>query len=292
MYKIIAFLIIALPTAAATGTIVCTNGIVDFNVIDTSVSPPIFTDVTPTVDLSAFPTCALNIEATIASTPSNCDEQTAKCVKFFLDDVEIRKEKFAPFTLYGDEIGGAINSKKPPLGIHTLKACTYSDKACTKNESGCKEMDVDFLDCDASPVAAPTGTPVDSCDSVNEVTGFELVDAESPYRPVITPFTPPIIDLLDFPTCALNIFATVSENTCGATPIKCVKLTLGGQVRNEKFTPYALYGNTGRFIRAGKPSLGAQALKACTYTDEACTQGESGCLEMDVFVKDCISMSM
>ena len=287
MYKIIATLIATLPVVAATGTIVCTNEIVDFNVIDTSVSPPIFTDLTPTVDLLDFPTCALNIEATTKSTPSNCDEQTAKCIKFFLDGVEVRKEKFAPFTMYGDEQGGAINSRKPPIGIHTVKACTYSDKACTINESGCKEMEIDFLDCDR-----PTAAPVESCDSVNEVTGFELVDTESPYRPVITPFTPPVIDLLEFPTCALNIFATVKENTCGAAPIKCVKLTLAGQVRKEKFSPYALYGNTGRFIRSGKPALGAQTLKACTYTDEACTQGESGCLAVDVFVKDCISMSM
>jgi hypothetical protein len=295
MYKVISTLIITVPVVAATGTIVCTNEIVEFNVIDTSFSPPLFTDLTPTVDLLDFQTCALNIEATIKSTPSNCDEQTAKCVKFFLDDVEVRKEKFAPFTLYGDETGGAINSRKPPIGTHTLKACTYSDKACTKNENGCKEMEVEFLDCDrptAAPVDSPTAAPVDSCDSINEVTGFELVDTESPYRPVVTPFTPPVIDLIEFPTCALNIYATVSENTCGNAPIKCVKLTLGDQVRKEKFTPYALFGNTGRFIRSGKPSLGAQTLKACTYTDENCREGESGCLEVDVFVKDCVSMSM
>ena len=75
-------------------------------------------------------------------------------------------------------------------------------------------------------------------------------------------------------------------------PVKYVKLTFGGQVRKEIATPCALYGNTDQFIRSGKPSLGAQTLKACTYTDEACTKGESGCLEVDVFVKDCISMSM
>lgn len=287
MYKIIATLFVTLPVTAATGTIVCSNEIVDFNVIDTSVSPPIFTDLTPTIDLLDFPTCALNIEATIKSTPSSCDKQTVKCVKFFWDDVAVRKEKFAPFTLYGDAIGGAINSKKPRPGTHTLKACTYSDKSCTKNESGCKEMEVEVLDCDR-----PTAAPVDTCDSVNEVTGFELVDAESPYRPVVTPFSPPTIDLLEFPTCALNIFATVSENTCGAAPVKCVKLTLGNQGREEKFAPYALYSNSGRFIRSGKPTLGAQTLKACTYTDEGCSQGESGCLEVDVFVKDCVSMSM
>ena len=286
MYKIIVTLLVALPAVAATGTIVCSNEIVDFNAIDTSVSPPIFTDLTSTVDLLDYSTCQLNIDATVKSTPSNCDEKTLKCVKFFVDGVEVRKEKFAPFTLYGDETGGAINAKKPPIGKHTIKACTYSDKACTMNESGCKEMEVDFLDCDR-----PTAAPV-ACDSVNEVTGFELVDAESPYRPIVTPFTPPVIDLLDFPTCSLNVYATVSENTCGDAPIKCVKLTLGDQVRKEKFSPYALYGNTGRFIRSGKPALGAQTLKACTYTDEECREGESGCLELDVYVKDCVSMSM
>jgi hypothetical protein len=154
MCKIFATLLITLPVVAATGTIICSNEIVDFNVIDTSVSPPTFTDLMPKVDLKDFPTCALNIEATIKSTPSNCDEQTAKCVKFFLDDVEVRKEKFAPFTLYGDKTGGEIYSRKPPRGIHKLKACTYSDKACTKNESGCKEMEVEFLDCNRTTAAS------------------------------------------------------------------------------------------------------------------------------------------
>ncbi len=142
-------------------------------------------------------------------------------------------------------------------------------------------MRVKFLDC-----GRPTVAPVDSCHGVNRVTGFELVDTESPYHPVITPFTPPVIDLTEFPSCALNIYATVQENKCA--PIKCVKLSLGDQVKAQKITPYALYGNTGRFIRSGKPALGAQTLKACTYTDDTCTQGRSGCLEVDVFVKDCV----
>ena len=94
------------------------------------------------------------------------------------------------------------------------------------------------------------------------------------------------------PTCSLNIFATVKENTCGDAPVKCVKLSLGSDDRRELHPPYALYSNTGRFIRSGKPDLGSQTLKACTYTNESCTEGESGCLEVDVFVKDCISMSM
>ena len=59
-------LVLSLPFVAGTGTIVCTNDIVDFNLIDTSVSPPIFTELTPVVDLSDFATCKLNIEATIA----------------------------------------------------------------------------------------------------------------------------------------------------------------------------------------------------------------------------------
>ena len=279
MFKLIATLFATLPVVAATGTIVCSNEVVDFNVMDVSVKPPIFTDLTPTVDLLDFPTCALNIEATIKSTPSNCDEQTAKCVKFFLDGAEINKEKFAPFTLFPDRDGGFSSRKL--VGVHKLKACTYSDKACTMGESGCKEVEVDFLDCDRP-----------GCDSVNEVTSFSLVDTESPYKPVVTPFTPPVIDLLDFPTCALNVYANISPNTCGDAPIKCVKLTLGSQVRKEVEVPWALYGNTGRFIRSGKPALGAQTLKACTYTDVGCSEGESGCLDVDVFVKDCVDMSM
>jgi hypothetical protein len=135
------------------------------------------------------------------------------------------------------------------------------------------------------------GTSVPPCDSINEVTGFELVDASSPYRPVILPFSP-VIDLDDFPTCMLNIYATASSNTCGDAPVGCVKLTLASQVRREFAEPYALYGNTGRFIRSGKPALGAQTLTACTYTDTECTVGESGCVSVDVFINDCDGMSM
>ena len=316
-------LVLSLPFV--TGT-VCLNEVVDFNLIDTSASPPIFTELTPVVDLLDFPSGKLSIEAKIASSPSNCDEKTAKCIMFFLDDVPIRREKLAPYTYFGDIPGRFIRSGKPPIGVHTVRACTYSDKACKKDQMGCREMKVDFLD-DVRPVtvrpsaapvtdrpsaalvtdrpsaapvtdhpsAAPVTAPVAAepdCSSVNEVVGFELVDAESPYRPVISPFTPPMIDLLEFPTCALNIFATVKENTCGDAPIRCVKLSLGQQQRKEVFAPYALYSNTGQFIKSGKPQLGAQSLKACTYTDESCTEGESGCLDVSVFVKDCISMSM
>ena len=124
----------------------------------------------------------------------------------------------------------------------------------------------------------------------SKVTGFQLVDTESPYRPVVTSFTPPYIDLLDFPTCALNIYALVKDGSCGAPA--CVKLTLADQVRKEVEAPYALYGNTGRFIRSGKPALGAQTLTACAYTDAKCTVGMHGCLSVDVMIKDCIAMSM
>ena len=282
MYKIIITLLLTLPIVNVSGSIACSNKIVDFNVIDSSVSPPIFTDLASTVDLSEFSTCALNIEATVKSSPFNCNEQTTKCVKFFLDKVEIKQERFAPYTLYGNENADDFYSRKPPLGTHSLMACTYSNKECTKNKSGCKTMNVTFLDCNR-----PTAAPTDLCNSVNEVTGFTLVNTANPYQPVKTPFIAPVIDLMTFPTCALNIYATVSSNKCKHAPIKCVQLTLGGQKINENFPPYALYGNNGRFIRSGKPELGEQTLKACTYTDTACAKGRSGCLEVDVQVKNC-----
>ena len=81
--RAIATLVLSLPLVTGTGTIICSNEVVDFNLIDTSVSPPIFTELTPVVDLLDFPTCKLNVEAAVASSPTNCDERTAKCVKFF-----------------------------------------------------------------------------------------------------------------------------------------------------------------------------------------------------------------
>jgi hypothetical protein len=304
MFKIASAFLLFLPLVAATGTIVCTNEIVDFSVVDPSVTPAIVTDLTSVVDLDDFPTCKLNIEAITTSYPGNCDEGTLKCVKFFLDDVEVHREKFAPFLLYSDR-NGTICSEKPPLGKTKVKACTYTDKRCEVGMQGCKEVEVDFKDCDGieppvtapvkPPVLAPVEPPVDVCTDNNEVLSFELVDASSPRKPIVTPFTPPIIDLLDFPNCELNIFAVAKNNTCGAPPIKCVRLSLGSQDKSEEFVPYALYGDRliyGGGVRDGKPELGANTLKACTYTDSNCQTGEQGCLEVDVFVKDCIPMSM
>jgi hypothetical protein len=275
----------------------------------------------------------LNIEAITTSYPGNCDEGTIKCVKFFLDDAAVHREKFAPYNLFVDNKDGSIGSEKPPLGMTKVKACTYTDKRCEFGMQGCKEVEVDFKDCDGikapvaapvkapvaapveapvkapveppveapveapvkAPVKAPVEPPVDVCTDGNEVLSFELVDASLPRKPIVTPFTPPMIDLLDFPNCELNIFAVAKNNTCGAPPIKCVRLSLGSQVKREEFVPYALYGDRiiyGGGVRDGKPELGANTLKACTYTDANCQTGEQGCLEVDVFVKDCIPMSM
>ena len=286
----------------------CKSGkVTGFQLVDTE-SPyrPVVQPFTPPlINLLDFPTCALNIYAIY--TPGQTCTTPPACVKLTLGD-QVRNEEEVPYALFGNT-GRFIRSGKPALGAQTLTACAYTDEKCSKGKHGCLSYDVDIIDCvptaapvvpptaapvvppTAAPVAAPVAAPI-VAGSINQVTGFQLVDTESPYRPVITPFTPPIIDLLEFSTCELNIYATVSENTQGDAGIKCVKLTLGSQVRKEKFEPYALYGNTGRFIRSGKPALGAQTLKACTYTDEECSQGESGCLEVDVYVKDCVSMSM
>lgn len=255
----------------------CKTKVTGFVVWDGS-KTPIKTPLTGTLDLLDFKGGKVNIEATV----SNCPSKPAKCVQFFLDDELERKEKIAPFMYFGDVPGktNPIRTAKPPIGIFSIKACTYSDDACT-DRMDCETVATEILDDKRPP-----------CDSINEVTGFELVDAVSPYRPIITPFTPPVIDLYDFPTCALNIFAVVSQNTCGASPVKCVKISLGDTTKKEIAAPYALYGNTGRFIREGKPDLGFHTLSACTYTDDECRAGKSGCLSVDVYVKDCVSMSL
>ena len=276
----ITILFFAFRIADGSASIACSVDIEEFNLIDTSVSPSIVTDLTSTVDLSDSSTCSFNIEASLSDSPDGCETKAVKCVKFFLDGVEVHKDNSAPF-MYEDDV----------VGTHTLKACTYSDDACTMDESGCKETNIEFLDCDRSGDGTSAfERRAQSC-TASKVTSFKLVNTESPYFPVVTTFTPPIINLLDFPTCALNIYATVSKGTCGP-PVKCVKLTLGGQVRKEVSVPYALYGNTGRFIRSGKPDLGAQTLTACTYTDDKCKKGKAGCLSLDVYVKDCVAMSM
>lgn len=261
----------------------CANAVVDFLLIDPSGPSPSYSDL-DIVNISDYPSGLINVEAVTETSPAGCTEKVVECVKFFLDGEEVRKERFKPFTLYGNVRGGPIHASTPPIGTFTLKACTYSDNECSLDEMGCYEQQVTFTE-----DSVPTQTPV--CDSVNEVTGFELVNTENPYRPVISPFTP-VIELSDYSSCMLNIFATVSTNSCGDAPVGCVKLTLGDHGRKEQLPPYALYGNTGRFIRSGTPPLGASTVRACTYTDSDCREGESGCLEVDIFVNDCVNMSM
>ena len=282
MLKTITTLLCAIHIVDASG---CANEIAEFNLIETLVSPSISTALSPTVDFSDSPTCSFNIEASLAAVSTNdeCEAKPVKCVKFFMNGAEVHRTNAAPF-IYSDNV----------VGIHNLKACTYSDDECSMDESGCKEMEVEFLGCDRPNNKTSTierQLPLLKCRK-SEITGFQLVDAESPYRPDVQKFQPPVIDLLDYPTCALNIFAVVKKGSCGAPPPACVKLTLGDQVRKEVAAPYALYGNTGRFIRSGKPELGAQTLTACAYTDKKCTRGKHGCLSVNVMVKDCISMSM
>jgi hypothetical protein len=281
MFKTIVTFFVTLSVGAVNGSNVCSNEIAAFKVLDVSVSPPIVRELTSVVDLSDYATCTIDIEATVSSSPAGCDSKTIKCVTFFINGAVVRKEKVAPFTYFGNMPRSSIKGSKPPIGKHTLKACTYSDKACTKDESGCKEVDVEVIDCD-KPTAAPV---LDS--SINKVVGFEVVNITGPNHTVITPFTPPIIDLSEFPSCSLNIIATVNQNTIGGAPIKCVEMMLGNHTRMEKIAPYALYGNAKQVFQSGQPKLGAQTLKACTYTDKACTQGESGCLEVAVLVKNC-----
>jgi hypothetical protein len=287
MSKFVAALVLAtLLVGVNSSTVKCTNRIKKFETIDTSVKPPIIKDITPVVDLLDFPTCKLNVQAVVETTPSNCNQKPVQCVKFFLNGTLVQTERVAPYTLFGDIPGKSTKSKKPPIGPITLKACMYTNSDCETGRAGCKTVKVNFKDCKGPPPPPP-------CKSVNEIVSFALVDAENPKKPVVTPFTPPVIDLLDFPTCELNIFAVGKNNTCGLPPIGCVQLSMGSAIRRERVVPYSLFGDrTGRVVYDRKPELGPNKLQACTYTDTDCKVGQQGCLTVEVLVKDCIPMSM
>jgi hypothetical protein len=81
-----------------------------------------------------------------------------------------------------------------------------------------------------------------------------------------------VLDMTDFGQ--INIAAAVTANCRPA----CVKLSFAGKVQKEKRAPYSLYGDTTRGFGKGAPRLsGLQELKACLYTNAACTAGEQGC---------------
>lgn len=87
------------------------------------------------------------------------------------------------------------------------------------------------------------------------------------------------LDLTDFNFGTFNIVAQVTE---GCKP-RCVKLSLAGYERKELVSPFALYGDFKGKLHQGAPRRsGKQAIKACLYTDRACTMGKHGCLSREV----------
>ena len=125
----------------------CVNKVESFALVDASKNPATTTalvEQTPgptNIYLGSFSTCELNIVAVTSSTPAGCNQGQIMCVKLQLGN-DVRKERAAPYALYGD-VGGNYYSKTPRGGVQTLKACTYTDSECKMNESGCKEFKVD-----------------------------------------------------------------------------------------------------------------------------------------------------
>jgi hypothetical protein len=121
------------------------------------------------------------------------------------------------------------------------------------------------------------------------VTGFQLVDTSTSPNDTITTFVPPIIDLNEFPTCELSVIAVTESLPMGCVQgaIRCVTMALGTDNRTEYFPPYTLYSDVGSIIRDKKPPIGYQTLKACAYSDRACTQ-DASCIEIEVQVLDCV----
>lgn len=105
-----------------------------------------------TVYLTDFQTCQLNFIATTKSEPLNCDQGQIKCVKITFGN-EFRREKVAPYTLYGDIAGSVpfFEDDKPPLDVHTLSACPYTNRACTRRKGNCMEMKVDVKSTPVTP---------------------------------------------------------------------------------------------------------------------------------------------
>ena len=207
------------PAKAPTGILVpvsgsCTAQVTGYILVDAKRA----TDIMPlrSYTMNGMPDL-LSIRADVLE----CSPNVTESVYFDFDGVT-RCESFSPYSVFGDfstedrSINEtAYRGKAISAGRHIIKATPYTSDSCrgtagktlsldftvvngTINESGCKETDAGFLDCD-QPTAAPNVT----CDSVNEVTSFNLVDTESPYRPVVIPFTPPVIDLSKFPTARL-----------------------------------------------------------------------------------------
>ena len=87
------------------------------------------------------------------------------------------------------------------------------------------------------------------------------------------------LDMTDFNLGKTNIAAEITE---GCQP-RCVKLTFPGVAKKERRSPYTLYGETNGKVNKRSPKKSGR-LKACLYTDRACTQGEQGCYSMKLEV--------
>lgn len=79
--------------------------------------------------------------------------------------------------------------------------------------------------------------------------------------------------------CEINIIAITEENCGNKLPIRCVKIQLGKEKREERDAPYTLFGDTlntpGGEYFFGTPDLGEQTLQAWAYTDSGCSMGET-----------------
>lgn len=73
-----------------------------------------------------------------------------KCVKISLGTGLVKKERAAPYALFGDVAGQLLAGEPKQSGLQQVKACLYTDRNCTVGEYGCRTQSVDIIPANGS----------------------------------------------------------------------------------------------------------------------------------------------
>jgi len=153
------------PTPSSTPTgddlpLDCENRVTDFYLINPALDDTDKDFMVPlpdVIDLAKFPRGKINIKAETFDCPR---PDNIECVELSFSG-DSRKERKAPYALYGNRKRHFFEGK-PHVGENQeLKACTYTDRECLHDET-CKSVTLDVVE---SPQDGPGDMPCNECDN-------------------------------------------------------------------------------------------------------------------------------
>jgi len=162
-------------------------------------------------------------------------------VKVLVDNEVVRKEKKAPYSLFGDKRGDFFGDSLPH-GSHDIQACTYTNDDCSSGESGCFTWSIFTLSCMINEDIFVFDPETDKC--------LSKLNSYYPYT----------VCLPGSGKLTLVAVKTWCESICfDEVHFELIKPDGSKDVKTEYHEPYSLFGNKG-------PDLFGTSLEPGTYT--------------------------